>query len=200
MKEKRKYILAYGFADELLAALTVVTRKNDVGVLLIGDEALDQIVEDLLVEDEEGFSETGSPALSYELGLEHLLFVNFIQESLMNFIHELKAEGISVPYKAQLTEHNRKWTLRDLIEANRKEHLFIQLYHGSKKALKVAVEVYAESKDVPLLEAMDKLQQQVEAAEKQGEMPAEQEAELFEKLRLSYNNLAARLNTLMDKS
>ncbi|HZJ91032.1 MAG TPA: DUF3783 domain-containing protein [Oscillospiraceae bacterium] len=176
-----------------------MTRKNDVGLLLIGDEELDQIVEDLLVEDLESFSLDNSPAHSYQLGLEHLLFVNFTQESLMNFVNELKADGISVPYKAALTEHNRKWVLRDLIEANRKEHRIIQLYHGSKNALKLAVKVYAEGKDVSLLAAMEKLQQQVEAVEKQGEMPAEQEAELLETLRLSYNNLAALLNKLMSK-
>ena len=116
---------------------------------------------------------------------------------LMHFVDKLKAEGISVPYKALLTEHNRKWFLRDLIEANRQEHLFVKLYHSSKNVLKIAVDVYATSKDAPLLAGMDNLQQQIEAVEMQGEMPAEEEANFFEKLRLSYNSLAERLNTLM---
>ncbi|NLV98566.1 MAG: DUF3783 domain-containing protein [Clostridiaceae bacterium] len=199
MKEDREYILAYGFAGELLTALAAVTRKNNIGLQLIGDDCLDQLVGDLLLEADAVFVDDRSPARSYELKLEHMLFVNFSQESLMNFLDELKAEGISVPYKAALTEHNRNWLLRDLIEANRKEHLFIKLYHGSKNALNVAVKVYGESKDAPLLEAMDKLQQQIEALEQEGEMPAEQEAELFEKLRLRYNQLAARLNTLLSE-
>jgi hypothetical protein len=197
MKEKREYILAYGFAGELLAALAAVAKKNDVGLQLVGDDGLDRLVADLLLEDGAVFADAPAPAGSYELKLEHLLFVNFSQKSLMNFLDKLKADGISVPYKAALTEHNRNWLLRDLIEANRKEHLFVQLYQGSKSVLKIAVKVYSESKDIPLLEAIDKLQQQVEAVEKEGAMSAEQEAEQFEKLRLSYNELAARLNTLM---
>lgn len=197
MKENKEYILAYGFAGELLDALSAVTKKEKVGLVLIGDQELDQIVEDLLLKDEESFTEVISSADSYELELEHLLFVNFTQESLMHFIDKLKAEGISVPYKALLTEHNRKWFLRDLIEANRQEHLFVKLYHSSKNVLKIAVDVYATSKDAPLLAAMDNLQQQIEAVEMQGEMPAEEEANFFEKLRLSYNSLAERLNTLM---
>lgn len=197
MKENKEYILAYGFAGKLLDALSAVTKKEKVGLVLIGDQELDQIVEDLLLKDEESFTEVISPADSYELELEHLLFVNFTQESLMHFIDKLKAEGISVPYKALLTEHNRKWFLRDLIEANRQEHLFVKLYHSSKNVLKIAVDVYATSKDAPLLAAMDNLQQQIEAVEMQGEMPAEEEANFFEKLRLSYNSLAERLNTLM---
>lgn len=197
MKENKEYILAYGFAGKLLDALSAVTKKEKVGLVLIGDQELDQIVEDLLLKDEESFTEVISSADSYELELEHLLFVNFTQESLMHFIDKLKAEGISVPYKALLTEHNRKWFLRDLIEANRQEHLFVKLYHSSKNVLKIAVDVYATSKDAPLLAAMDNLQQQIEAVEIQGEMPAEEEANFFEKLRLSYNSLAERLNTLM---
>ncbi len=199
MKEKREYILAYGFSDELLEALAAVTRKNDVGLQLVGDDGLDLLVGDLLPEEGTVFSDGRAPSRSYELELEHLLFVNFSQESLMSFIDKLKADGISVPYKAALTEHNRNWLLRDLIEANRKEHLFVQLYHGSKNALNVAVKVYDKSKDTPLLDAMDKLQQQIEAVEKEGEMTEDQEAVLFEKLRISYNNLAARLNTLMSE-
>ncbi|NLC40409.1 MAG: DUF3783 domain-containing protein [Clostridiaceae bacterium] len=199
MKEKREYILAYGFSDELLEALAAVTRKNDVGLQLVGDDGLDLLVGDLLPEEGTVFSDGRAPSRSYELELEHLLFVNFSQESLMSFIDKLKADGISVPYKAALTEHNRNWLLRDLIEANRKEHLFVQLYHGSKNALNVAVKVYDKSKDIPLLDAMDKLQQQIEAVEKEGEMTEDQEAVLFEKLRISYNNLAARLNTLMSE-
>ncbi len=197
MKENKEYILAYGFAGKLLDALSAVTKKEKVGLVLVGDQELDQIVEDLLLKDEESFTEVISPADSYELELEHLLFVNFTQESLMHFIDKLKAEGISVPYKALLTEHNRKWFLRDLIEANRQEHLFVKLYHSSKNVLKIAVDVYATSKDAPLLAAMDNLQQQIEAVEIQGEMPAEEEANFFEKLRVSYNSLAERLNTLM---
>ena len=199
MKEKREYLLAYGFTGELLAALAAVTRKNNVGLQLVGDDGLDLLVEDLLLEDGTAFSYDVPLDSSYELGLEHLLFVNFSQDSLMNFIDRLKADGISVPYKAALTEHNRKWLLRDLIEANRKEHLFVQLYHASKNALNVAVKVYDESKDIPLLDAMGKLQQQIEAVEKEGEMTEDQEAERFEKLRLNYNELAARLNTLMSE-
>ncbi|MDD2427599.1 MAG: DUF3783 domain-containing protein [Eubacteriales bacterium] len=196
---KKEYILAYGLEGELLQSLTTVTRKNNVGLVLTGDEELDLLVEDLLLVDGASFPELNAPSRSYELGLEHLLFVNFSQESLMSFIDKLKAEGISFPYKAALTENNRKWLLRDLIEANRKEHLFVQLYQGSKNALKLAVEVYFESKDAPLLDAMDKLQQQVEIVEKHGEMSAEEEGELFENLRLRYNDLAARLNELLSK-
>ena len=68
MKEKREYLLAYGFSGELLAALAAVTRKNNVGLQLVGDDGLDLLVEDLLLEDGTAFSYDVPLDSSYELG------------------------------------------------------------------------------------------------------------------------------------
>lgn len=195
---KQSYILAYGFSGERLETLQDLCSNNAIELKLLGNHDLDTIVQDLLPTEDENLSPIEPPS-SYELDLEHILFVNFVQDELMTFLDLLNERQLAVPYKAALTDNNRKWVLRELIDANRKEHQFVKLYRSSKNLLSVAAELLEKTKDPVLLEAMEGLSEVLADLEKQEALSPELEDEMYEKMRASYNDVATRFNTLVSK-
>lgn len=194
----QSHILAYGFSGERLEALQALCTESAIGLKLLGNDDLDTVVQDLLPTEAENLSKIDPPS-PYELDLEHILFVNFIQDELMTFLDLLNARQLTVPYKAALTENNRKWVLRELIDANRKEHQFVKLYRSSKNLLSVAAELLEKTKDPALLETMEGLSEVLTDLEKQEALSPELEDEMYEKMRASYNDVATRFNTLVSK-
>ena len=112
----------------------------------------------------EGFSER---PLSNELAEgEAVIFYNFSRQDLDRLLGALKREGIAIPLKAVVTEHNVNWTIAKLVGELKQEHLLmkswqklsacVKKYKGKDKELiKEAKELL--SSHAPEVEALDEM-------------------------------------------
>lgn len=185
--EDKKFILMYGIKNERLDILRRVADKYEFGLRSIEDHEVDLKVSRIL----EGKSEKPEDfVFDDSLGddFEYMLFVNIHDELLYNFLEEIKKEGVYIPHKAVLTETNRNWPLRYLMNENKEEHKVMSLYGQLRKAMNVGVGLLEKTQDQELEEILERAQDYFH--------PREFE---FEELRDIYNTLAQRINDLLAK-
>ena len=72
---------------------------------------------------------TDAPAPEYAPEAEFMLLCALGDKQLDRLLANMRRAGISVPYKAVLTEHNTDWKLCKLIEEVTREHEFLKSSH-----------------------------------------------------------------------
>ena len=72
---------------------------------------------------------TDSPVPESVPEKEFMLLCGLGDKQLDRLLAYMRRAGVSVPYKAVLTEHNKDWTLCKLIEEVAREHEFLKSSH-----------------------------------------------------------------------
>ncbi len=95
-------------------------KKDNVGIIEVGKESIDQKVGYLLGLD--GYEKSDEvleedPSLDFPF----ILFEGFERNQLFNFLDHMRNNGLAIQHKANETENNVRWTLRELLIENDKE-------------------------------------------------------------------------------
>lgn len=122
-------VLLYNVADSYdLEKFESLCKADNVGIREYGKEALDQRIGYLL--DIEGYEKNDQileddPSIDFPF----ILFVGFERNQLFKFLDDMRNNGLSIQHKANETENNVKWTLRELLIENDKEGKTMGLIH-----------------------------------------------------------------------
>ena len=100
------------------AALKTILVRMGVRIKNAGAESAGQTVGYLL--GRKGFEESEAAAEAPSAPM--LVLDGFTEKRLEILLREMKAHGVSVPYKAMVTEHNIGWTLSALFGELVREH------------------------------------------------------------------------------
>lgn len=104
--------------SEQTAALKTVLVRMGVRIKNVEAASAGQTVGFLL--GRKGFAESDAPAEA--LSAPMLVLDGFTEKRLEILLREMKAHGVSVPYKAIVTEHNIGWSLSALFAELVREH------------------------------------------------------------------------------
>ena len=104
--------------SEQTAALKTVLVRMGVRIKNVEAASAGQTVGFLL--GRKGFAESGTSAEAPSAPM--LVLDGFTEKRLEILLREMKVHGVSVPYKAIVTEHNIGWTLRALFAELVREH------------------------------------------------------------------------------
>lgn len=104
--------------SEQSAALKTVLVRMGVRIKNVDADSVGQTVGFLL--NRKGFAETDTAAGTPSAPM--MVLDGFTEKRLDILLREMKAHGVSVPYKAIVTEHNIGWTLSDLFAELVREH------------------------------------------------------------------------------
>ena len=108
-----------GEETETGKALRAVLREQKLLTLTVGESQLDETVGRLA---SANAAITGTSTSASAPETEFLLLCALGDRQLDRLLAALRRAGVSVPYKAVLTERNRSWTLRELIGEVEREH------------------------------------------------------------------------------
>lgn len=105
----------------------LVADKN-IGIRYAGKEDIDQYVGYLA--GEEGY-EKREVSLDFDPALDFafILFIGFERNELFDFLDAMREAGLSIQHKANETEQNVRWTLRELLIENDREGKMMWLIH-----------------------------------------------------------------------
>lgn len=104
--------------SEQTAALKTVLVRMGVRIKNVEAASVGQTVGFLL--GRKGFAESDAPAEAPSAPM--LVLDGFTEKRLEILLREMKAHGVSVPYKAIVTEHNIGWSLSALFAELVREH------------------------------------------------------------------------------
>lgn len=125
MAEVLLYNIASDYEKEKFEALC---KEDNIGIIEVDKESIDQKVGYLL--GLEGYEKSEEileedPSLDFPF----ILFVGFERNQLFDFLDDMRKNGLSIQHKANETENNVRWTLRELLIENDKEGKTMGLIH-----------------------------------------------------------------------
>lgn len=133
-------------------------KEDNVGIIEVDKESIDQKVGYLLGLD--GYEKNDQikeedPSLDFPF----ILFVGFERNQLFDFLDHMRKNNLTIQHKANETENNVKWTLRELLIENDKEGKTMGLIHrinGLAQRYEQLKEEYGEDEDIQNL--LDEIQ------------------------------------------
>ncbi|NLW52085.1 MAG: DUF3783 domain-containing protein [Tissierellia bacterium] len=186
--QENRYMLVYNIKGERKDKFEKVSEEHGFDIRYIEDFELDLKVKDLLDGNVNLKPENYVFDKEIEEGYEFVLFVNIHDDILYNFIKDLKEVGIYIPHKALLTKMNRDWTLDFLMQENKDEHRVMTLFGRLRGLMQMGAQIYDETQDEELKQLLIDSEEYFH--------PREFE---FEELREVYNNLAVKVNQLLEQ-
>lgn len=116
----RAKVLLYRLGEESAQGrlLRAILREKKILTLSVSEAQLEETVERLVSTNAAAAGH--APAQAPEIGF--MLLCELGDRQLDRLLAEMRRAGVSVPYKAVLTEQNRTWTLGRLIGEVAREH------------------------------------------------------------------------------
>lgn len=130
-------ILLYNVSDLVIEVL----QEMQLSYRIISDDMLHETIGYLFnIKD---FKKTASEK-TYRFAFDAMIIHEVDDQVLQEVIKKLKASHSNVERKAMLTEHNKHWTMGDLLKEIDSEHTYFQYYDGIMNALKEAEHLHPE--------------------------------------------------------
>lgn len=148
MTRQAPLVLFYGIQGQRLEAWKQLADQAGFLLRPVGDEEMDETIESLMAKGQ--MAALDCPAMTFEKPMEHALFVGLSGQALSDFLDACQERGLYIPLKAGLTDTNRTWPYRKLIEENAKEDAFMKRFRMASQAFSLAEEVLKEAPDAEL--------------------------------------------------
>lgn len=130
--------------------LKELSEADNIGIINISMEDLDQKVGYLA--GIEGFSREEIESLHEDkYDFTFMLFKDFTNEEIFEFVNKMKEKKLYIPHKAALTETNINWPLRFLLDENDEEHQTMGLIQEINGLVKIAhdhKEAHGENEEI----------------------------------------------------
>lgn len=132
-----KEIILFNADDRERDILKDLGQAENIGIREISMEDLDQKVGYLA--GIEGFErEDVESNHEDKYDFTFMLFKDFTNEEIFDFVKKMQEKKLYVPHKAALTQYNIKWPLRFLLDENDEEHKTMGLIQEINKLVKIA--------------------------------------------------------------
>ena len=124
----RAKVLLYRLGEETEKGkrLRAILREMKLLTLTVAENQLGETVGKLV---STNAAPTEAPAPEHAPEVEFMLLCALGDKQLDRLLAAMRRAGVSVPYKAVLTEHNRSWPFGKLIEEVTREHEFLKNSH-----------------------------------------------------------------------
>lgn len=130
-------IVLFNAKDDERLILEKITSKENIAIIEIGMKDLDQKVGYLAGLD--GFEKLDIQSeFEEKYDFTFMLFKDFDQKELFDFIDLMKKDRLYIPHKAAITENNIQWPLRFLLDENDEEHKTMGIINDINKLVKIA--------------------------------------------------------------
>lgn len=130
-------IILFNANDKEKNILDNLCKSENIGIKEISMKDLDQKVGYLSGID--GFEKQDKVSdFENKYDFTFMLFKDFSNEEIFEFVKKMKEEKLYVPHKAALTDNNIKWPLRFLLDENDDEHRTMELIQEINSLVKIA--------------------------------------------------------------
>lgn len=137
-----KQILLYiSNKDINIESLYKFLEKEDVSYSILTDEDLKITVQSLLTNKNKHYVTSSAYPFTF------ILFSDYSKDEVLTFLSSSKKNGYSFSHKAMLTENNKNWLLKNLLQEINEENIFFTEWEKLQSLLKEANSLNAKEFD-----------------------------------------------------